>query len=256
MPEKFRLIEEKIEVLNAKRSEMVSELETVKSSTATDNEILINHQMRIGAIERIIADFDAQLSVLESELIAEKVVKSRRKIIQESIEIDRRAESLGEKFLSIWLSENPSYSDICDLLSIRREIIELRQEFHQKLRLLFPNVQRLLREKLPELQASTDAFFDELRASGAVLSIIRSDAFSDFRYATDLNVFVLPETMLSGWIRQSLPIVEAIETEKKRASQSEVEIRPLETHQKFSRKISQKLKGMIPIGFIYHKNQS
>lgn len=256
MPEKYRLTAQKILDFRSNRAELVSELESLRDSTgAADNESLIARQMRILAIEKLIADHDERIAALEAELIAEKTAKKRQIIIQTIVEIDRRAEAAGEKFLLKWLSENISVSDLSDMLSIRREIVELRERFHRQVLKLLPSMPRLQIENTSELEVSIDALLSELRASGCVLSVLRTEVFGDGRYPTnEPNAFILPDTIYAHWIRASLPMIDSIERQKKTALASNEQVSPAKTQQKFSEKIGETLKGIIPLpNFFFRK---
>ena len=254
MPAKYRLIQNEIKSLTEQRNEFdaelqiaLSELERLQNGNSVEN--LISQQNRIQALQSLISNRNLQIESLQSELTIEQQRAKRKAVIRRIREIDEMAEKAAARFVEIYSdTENLSYKLIWELVKLKYEIFAYKQEFHNQTRILFPNIQRLTSEDLPELRNAVEAFLNELKSNGCALRILRAEQFSSFRYATDdFHAFTLPQSDMAHWIRLSMTMVERNETDKARKKTplpTQNTDKPPKTIQK---KITEKIAGIIPL---------
>lgn len=229
MPVRSRKLRDSVKSLTERRQNLIqehqraiAELENVQKSVIygdSKSDLLINHQTRANSLENALKAIDLEINRLESEAETESESEKRRAIARQIKEIDEKAEGAGNRYRDLYSNpEKLSYSGFVEMLKLKSEIRELRRQFHLLIFQLFPAVQTLLRKENPALQDAVNHFIQtELLETGCRLSVLRTDYFDGFSYATDLhNAFDLRPHELSGWIRVSMQIVEGNEQGKAR----------------------------------------
>lgn len=254
MPAKYRLIQNEIKSLTEQRNKFEAELQTAlydleKLQNGNSVEDLINQQNKVQAFQSLISNRNLQFESLQSELNIEREREKRKSVNRRIREIDEKAEKAGARFVEIYSdTESLSYKLIWELVKLKYEIFDYKQEFHNQTRILFPNIQRLINEDLPELRNTVKAFLDELKSNGCALRILRAEQFSSFNYATDdYHAFSLPPNDMSDWIRLSMGMIEQNEINKARKKTplpTQNTDKPSKTIQK---KITEKIAGIIPL---------
>ncbi len=217
MPSKYRLIEEKIKELVSRKLQFENELkeaalslERVQNAVVkgtADTDALVAAQTRVNAIGQTISVFDSQLHALENDLLVQRQLDAKKDIISKIKVLDTEAETIISLFLEF-------YTDLPNLNFIRFEemgfmlekIQSLKSAFAAHVNELIPNVNRLKRQNLPELENDLDSLITELEVNGCKLSALRATGlFFKYEYATDDDfAFTLPDTPLADWIWLSI----------------------------------------------------
>jgi hypothetical protein len=220
------MIEEKIKEFASRRAQFESELVTanmelerlqsaiVKGTADTDS--LVAAQTRVNAVSQTITAFDSQLAALETDLIYQKSLETKKEIFSKIKVLDDDAEKAGSRFIEFYSdTKNLSYARFAEMASLIAGIADLKADFGRYVTSLIPDVNKLKSYDLPEVQTELDNLISELQNT-CKLSVLRSDVgFSVFGYPTDSNsAFRLPDVPLSDWIWLSIRRIREREQEK------------------------------------------
>lgn len=217
MPILSRTTADKINQIANKNRQFQTELETAVSELGrlqkatitgdTDTETLISAQNRVNVLTQTIEAFNRQLAELEAALIVQKASDRKKEIFSKIKLLDGEAEKLGSRFIGYYTDlPNLSFIRFEEMSFMLEKIQVLKFEFSQFIFELLPDVNKLKRQELPELQAKLDDLIAELQSNDCKLSVLRSDKlFSEREYPFDDEyAFKLPYTVMSDWIWNSI----------------------------------------------------
>jgi predicted nucleic acid-binding Zn-ribbon protein len=220
------MIEEKLKEVSDRKSQFEDELKTaaleletlqkavIKGTANTD--ALVTAQVKVNTIEQTIRAFDLQLHTLETDLIAQKNLETKKEIFSKIKVLDDDAEKAGRHFIKLYSdTENLSYARFAEMASLAARIADLKADFGRFVNSLIPNVDKLKHRDLPDIETELSSLIAELQNS-CKLGVLRSDSgFSERDYATDSDsAFRLPDVPLSDWIWLSIRRVREREREK------------------------------------------
>ncbi len=227
MPARHRVIEDKIKEIVARKAQFENELKeagselerlqnaVVKGTADTDS--LVAAQIKVNTIEQTISRFDLQLHALDADLISQKELDRRKEIFSKIKILDDEAEKAGRRFIELYSAiKLLSYARFVEMGLLVANIEKLKSEFGQHISALIPDVNKLKRLDLPELQNELDTLIADLQKNDCKLSVLRaSGLFSSREYVTDDDhAFRLPENDLSGWIWLSIRAVREYEQQQ------------------------------------------
>jgi phosphate uptake regulator len=150
-------------------------------------------------------------------------VKRRKEIFSNIKLIDDEAEKVGSRFIELYSDvENLSYSRFAEMSLLLARKDDLKADFSRHIVALIPDVNKLKRHILPEIQSELDNLIVELQKD-CKLSVLRSDKlFTDREYSfDDTQAFKLPENDMDGWIFLSIRSIRRREREKQRMPHTE-----------------------------------
>jgi hypothetical protein len=227
------MIEEKFKELSDRKAQFEDELKTaaleleatqkavIKGTANTD--ALVAAQIKVNTIEQTIRAFDLQLHTLETDLISQKALETRKEIFSKIKFLDDDAERAGKHFIKLYSdTENLSYARFAEMSSVAAEIADLKFQFVTHVNSLIPDASKLKHRNLPEVQTELDNLIGELQDSCS-LGVLRSDCgFCERIYVTDSDsAYRLPSVPLSDWIWTSIRRIREREREKDRLSMPE-----------------------------------
>jgi hypothetical protein len=226
MPIKSRTIEEKIKELASRKAQFESELVTANFELKTlqtaiikgnaDTDLLVAAQIKVNTIQQTITAFDSQLAALDADLISQKKLETKKEILSKIQVLDDEAETVISRFLEYYTDlPNLNFIRFEEMAFMLEKIQVLKSEFGSHIFALVPNVNKLKRLDLPELESELNNLLAELKANGCKMSVLRSyKLFSERVYPTDdEHAFRLPDALMSKWIWDS------IRTAKERADE-------------------------------------
>jgi hypothetical protein len=217
MPVKSRTIQEKITELASRRAQFENELVTaslelerlqsaiVKQTTDTDSVVVA--QTKVNVIQQTITAFDLQLAALETDLIAQKSLETKKEIFSKIKVLDDEAEKVGSRFIELYSAiKLLSYIRFVEMAGIIASIEQLKSEFARYIVQLIPDVNQLKRNVLPELENELNDLLAELQKNDCKLSVLRASGLPlRFEYVTDAeHAFRLPENDLKDLIWLSI----------------------------------------------------
>ncbi len=226
MPSRSRIIDEKIKQIVSRKAQFENELKeaglelerlqkaVVKGTVSTD--ALVAAQIKLNTIEQTISAFNSQIQTLETDLISQKKLETKKEIFSKIKVLDDDAEKAGRHFIKLYSdTENLSYARFAEMSSLAAGIADLKADFGRYVDLLVPGAYKLKSLDLPEVRAELDNLIGELQ-NICELSVLRSDSgFSARSYATDSDsAFRLPAVPLSDWIWLSIRRIREREQEK------------------------------------------
>jgi hypothetical protein len=228
MPVKYRLIENEIKEIVARKAQFENELKearyalerlqisVVKGTAETDT--LVAAQIKVNTIEQTISVVDSRLTALEADLIVYKNLEKRKEIFSKIKLLDDEAEKAGRRLFELFARpEELKLGCFSEIARIIASIEGLKFEFARYVAELIPGVNSLKSKVLPEKQSELDNLIADLKSNHCKLSVLRATGLSlQRKYVTDDDsAFSLPENAVSGWIWLSVRV--AKERDQKRA---------------------------------------
>jgi chromosome segregation ATPase len=234
MPRKFRLIENEIKEIVARKAQFENELCEARSALerlqigvvkgTADTETLVAAQSRVTAIAQTIGTFDSKLAALDADLTVHRNLEKKREISSKIKLLDEEAEKAGRRLFELFATpEELKLGCFSEIARIIASIEGLKFEFARYVAELIPNVNSLKSRHLPELENELNNLIADLKSNHCQLSVLRATGLSlQRKYVTDDDsAFSLPENAVSGWIWLSVRV--AKERDEKRARRDDTE---------------------------------